>query len=147
MVFIKLEESGYIYFEISVFYFSLLKGSTIHQELEMNRFSPYRNTLALPGKRSAVVGQKGGTGSSPGLHLLLGDKRAQRPGERRTEILPRPWVYSRVKVRQCRPREEIKTGKAKNTGLPPCWSGPASLSPSGCKGGFPGQEAGRRKRE
>lgn len=48
---------------------------------------------------------------------MLEDKRAQGPGERRTEILARPWVYSRVKVRQCRPREEIKTGKAKNTAV------------------------------
>lgn len=81
MVFIKLEESGYIYFEIFVFYFSLLKGRTIHHELEMNRFSPYGNVLALPGKRSAGVGQTGNT-HGPGLHLLFGDRRAQRPARK-----------------------------------------------------------------
>ena len=85
MVFIKLEESGYFYFEIFVFYFSLPKGRTIHQELLMNRFSTYRNVLALPGKRSGVVGHTGNQ-QRPRTPVLIGDKRAKltsKEGEQR----------------------------------------------------------------
>lgn len=85
MVFIKLEESGYIYFEIFMFYFSLPKGRTIHQELLMNRFHTYRNVSALPGKRSGVAGHTGNK-ERPRAPALVGEKKSQitsKKGEQR----------------------------------------------------------------
>lgn len=45
----------------------------------------------------------------------MGEKEPNDQRERRTEILLKRWAYSRVKVRWCQSRDEIKTGKAKNT--------------------------------
>lgn len=83
MVFIKLEESGYIYFEIFVFYFSLLKGSTIHQELEMNRFSPVQKRVGTSRKEECGSRAERGNRLQPRAPPLLGGQKS--PGTRRKE--------------------------------------------------------------
>lgn len=71
--------------------------------------------MALPGKRSGVGRVDGETGKAQDWTSWRGKRSPNYQRERRTEILLKHWAYSRVKVRQCQSKEEIKTGKAKNT--------------------------------
>lgn len=98
----------------------------------MNRFSTYRNVLALPGKAGRGAPWMGNK-QNPWFPLLLGkQKEPNYQEERRTEFLPRRWAYSRVKVSQCQSGKEINTVAKPRTwwlssleGQPCLWAPPA----------------------
>lgn len=120
MVFIKLEESGFIYFEIFVFHFTLPKAwQSIKNYWRTG--SARRGTGRRFQEKEMRRGRAGSEQADQGVQLLQGKKESSCQQERRAEILPRHWACPRVrKAVSGLPGKKRGGAKPRTLGLPCC---------------------------